>query len=173
MGEVVVSFTQLEDAVSIYFSLLLGCEPELASIIANSLPMKERCDALHHIIAYRLGSADMIRAGINTKRNRKLQIASDIFKRLDEAAQIRNKVLHSSWSSSSDPQSAHRLKWSKKRDQAGFPIADYSLLTADDISKQSSLIDAAEKALEEFIWGTFNKWITDRAVNKEDGLQII
>ncbi len=92
MGKITVAFTQLEEVVSTCFSLLLGCEPELASILANSLPTRERCDTLFHIFAYRFGSAEIIRSGKNVKRDRKLRLLSNLFERINEAASIRNKI---------------------------------------------------------------------------------
>jgi len=81
MGKITVAFTQLEEEVSTCFSLLLGCEPELASILANSLPTRERCDTLFHIFAYRFGSAEMIRSGKNVKQDKKLRLLSNLFKK--------------------------------------------------------------------------------------------
>lgn len=174
IGKIAVAFTQLEDMISVCFSVLLGCEPELASILANSLPMKERCDSLFHIFAYRFGSAEMIRSGKNVKREKKLRLLSDLFKRIDEAASIRNKILHSTWSSDTeDAQKAHQLKWSRTRAKPGFPSSDYSLLSAEEILKQASLIDEVHHELYLFLWEHFGAWITKRAKNKERGLELL
>ncbi len=35
IGKLVVAFTQLEEMVSVCFSLVLGCKPELGGIITN------------------------------------------------------------------------------------------------------------------------------------------
>jgi hypothetical protein len=95
IGKLVVTFAQLEEMVSTSFSVLLGCEPEPASILANSLPIKERCDILFHIFAYRFGSAAMIRSGKNVKRDKNLRRLSTLFKAINDASTIRNKFVHS------------------------------------------------------------------------------
>jgi hypothetical protein len=174
MGKVIVAFTELEQMVSICFSLLLGCEPELASIIANSLPTRERCDTLFHIFAYRFGSAEMIRSGTNTKKDIKLRQLSNIFDKIDKAATIRNQIAHSTWSASKeDGQKVHRLKWIRTRTQPGFPQTDYSLLTPEDILKNVVFINQVSKDLHIFFWDNFGGWIQERAKNKEGGLQLL
>lgn len=174
IGKIAVAFTRLEETVSTCFSVLLGCEPELASILANSLPTKERCDTLFHIFAYRFGSAEIIRSGKSVKREKRLRLLSDLFKRIGEAASIRNKALHSTWSSDAeDAQKAHQLKWSRSRAKPGFPSSDYSLLSAEEILKQAAFIDEACQELYLFLWDHFGAWITERAKNKEGGLELL
>ncbi|MBF8278545.1 MAG: hypothetical protein HW390_3618 [Candidatus Brocadiaceae bacterium] len=174
MGKVTVAFTQLEETVSIYFSLLLGCEPELASILANSLPTRERCDILFHIFAYRFGAADMIRSGTNVKRDRRLQHLSQLFKKIHEAATLRNQILHSAWSSDiEDEQKAHRIKWGKKQAQPGFPSADYDVLTAKELLKHADFIKQVRNELYSFFRKHFDSWIQQRAENSEGGLQLL
>ncbi|MGB6872894.1 MAG: hypothetical protein WBE46_01900 [Dehalococcoidia bacterium] len=173
IGKIAVAFTQLEDIVSVCFSLLLGCEPELAGILASSLPFKERCDSLFHIFAYRFGSAEIIRSGKSVKREKKLQLLSDLFKRVTDAATIRNKILHSTWSSDTeDEQKAHQLRWGKPK-RLGFPSTDYSLLSAEEILKQAAFIDEVRHELYLFLWEHFGAWITERAKNKEGGLELL
>jgi hypothetical protein len=174
IGKVAVAFTNLEEMVSTCFSLLLGCEPELASILANSLAIKERCDTLSHIFAYRFGSAEMIRSGKNVKREKNLQRLSRLFKRITDAAEIRNRILHSTWSpDTQDERKAHQLKWSRTRAKPGFPSSDYSVLSADEISKQAASIDDVRDELYMFFWEHFGPWITERAKNKEGGLEFL
>jgi len=174
MGKITVAFTQLEEVVSTCFSLLLGCEPELASILANSLPTRERCDTLFHIFAYRFGSAEIIRSGKNVKRDRKLRLLSNLFERINEAASIRNKIVHSTWSSDTkDEQKAHRLKWSRIRAKPGFPSTDYSLLSAEEVLKHADFINEVRHELYLFFWEYFGAWIQERAKNNEGGLQLL
>jgi len=174
IGKVVVAFTRLEDMVSTCFSLLLGCEPELASILANSLQTKERCETLFHIVAYRFGSAEMIRSGKSVKRERNLQRLSSLFKKITNATEIRNRILHSTWSSDTeDEQKAHQLRWSRTRAQPGFPSTYYSLPTAEEVLKQAALIDEVRHELYLFLWEHFGAWIQERAKNKEGGLELI
>jgi hypothetical protein len=174
IGRIAVAFTQLEDMVSVCFSVLLGCEPELASILANSLPMKERCDSLFHIFAYRFGSAEMIRSGKNVKREKNLRLLAALFKRIDKAASTRNKTLHSTWSSDTeDEQKAHQLRWSATRTKPGFPSADYSLLSAEEILNNVTFIDEVRHELYLFLWEHFGAWITERAKNREGGLELL
>lgn len=173
IGKVVVAFAQLEDMVSICFSILLGCEPELASILANSLQIKERCDTLFHIFAYRFGSAEMIRSGKSVKREKNLQRLSSLFKRINDATEIRNKVVHSTWSSDTeDERRAYQLKWGRTRAKPGFPSADYSLLSAEEVSKQAAFIDEVRHELHVFLWEHFGAWMQERAKNKEGGLEL-
>jgi hypothetical protein len=174
ISKVVVSFAHLEEMISICFSLLLGCEPELASILANSLPIKERCDALFHIFAYRFGSAEMIRSGKNVKREKNLQLLSSLFKRITDATEIRNKVVHSSWSSNTeDKQKAYQLKWGRTRKKPGFPSADYSLLSSEEVLKYAAYIDKVRHELHVFLWEHFIAWIQERAKNNDAGLEIL
>jgi len=174
IGKIVTAFTQLEETVSTSFSVLLGCEPELASILADSLPARERCDTLFHIFAYRFGSAEMIRSRKNVKRDRNLRLLSDLFKKIDAATSIRNKIVHSTWSSDTeDEQKAHRLKWSRIRAKPGFPSEDYSLLSAQEILKNVTFIDEVRHELHFFLWEHFGAWIQERAKNKEGGLELI
>jgi len=174
MGKITVAFTQLEEVVSTCFSLLLGCEPELASILANSLPTRERCDTLFHIFAYRFGSAEIIRSGKNVKRDRKLRLLSNLFKRINEAVSIRNKIVHSIWSSDTeDEQKAHRLKWSRTQAKPGFPSTDYSQLSAEEVLKYADFINEVSHELYLFFWKYFGAWIQERAKNNEGGLQLI
>jgi len=174
IGKIAVAFAQLEDMVSVCFSVLLGCEPELASILANSLPMKERCDSLFHIFAYRFGSAEMIRSGKNVKREKNLRLLAALFKRIDKAASMRNKTLHSTWSSDTeDEQKAHQLRWSATRTKPGFPSSDYSLLSAEEILENVTFIDEVRHELYLFLWEHFGSWIQERAKNKEGGLEIL
>ena len=173
VGKITVAFTQLEEVVSVCFSLLLGCEPELASILANSLPTRERCDTLFHIFAYRFGSAEIIRSGKNVKRSRELRLLSILFKRINEAASIRNKIVHSTWSSDTeDEQKAHRLKWSRIQAKPGFPSTDYSLLSAEEVLKHADFINEVRHELYLFFWKYFGAWIQDRAKNNEGGLRL-
>ena len=156
------------------FSLLLGCEPELASILANSLPTRERCDILFHIFAYRFGSADIVRSGKNPKRDRKLHLLSDLFDKINEAATIRNNIVHSTWSASDeDGQKAHRLKWTKTKAKPGFPSTDYSLLGPEEVLKQADFINTVRHELYLFFWENFGTWIQERAKNNEGGLQLL
>jgi hypothetical protein len=174
IGKIAVAFTQLEEVVSTCFSILLGCEPELASILANSLPMKERCDSLFHIFAYRLGSAEIIRSGKNVKRDKNLRLLAALFKKIDKAASMRNKTLHSTWSSDTeDEQKAHQLRWSATRTKPGFPSSDYSLLSAEEILENATFIDEVRHELYLFLWNHFGAWMQERAKNKEGGLCIL
>lgn len=174
IGKIVVAFTQLEDMVSICFSLLLGCEPELASILANSLQIKERCETLFHIFAYRFGSAEMIRSGKNVKREKNLQRLSSLFKKITDATEIRNRIVHSTWSSDTeDEHKAHQLKWGRTRAQPGFPSTYYSMLTAEEVLRQVAFIDEVRYELHVFFQEHFGAWIQERAKNKEGGLELL
>ena len=173
IGKVAVAFTQLEEAISTCFTLLLGCEAELASILAESLPMKERCDALFHIFAYRFGSAEMIRSGKNIKREKKLQLLSKLFKRISKAASVRNKILHSAWSSDADEQKAHQLNWSVTRKNPGFPSSYYAVLSAEEILKDAAFINEVRHELRLFLWEHFAAWILERGRNREGGLELL
>ncbi|MBA7585641.1 hypothetical protein ES708_27627 [subsurface metagenome] len=174
MGKVIVAFTQLEDMISVSFSLLLGCEPQLASILANALPTRERCDTLFHIFAYRFGSADSIRTGKNPRSSKNIRLLSTLFTKINEAATIRNTIVHSSWSASDeDKQQAHRLKWTRKRAQPGFPSSDYSLLSPEDILKHVDFIDNVRHELHLFLWDNFSPWFQQRAKNGEGGLMMV
>jgi hypothetical protein len=138
------------------------------------LPTKERCDTLFHIFAYWFGSAEIIRSGKSVRREKRLRLLSDLFKRIDEAASIRNKALHSTWpSDAEDAQKAHQLKWSKSRAKPGFPSSDYSLLSGEEILKQAAFIDEVCQELYLFLWDHFGAWITERAKNKEGGLELL
>jgi hypothetical protein len=174
IGKIVVAFTQFEETVSDCFSLLLGCEPELASLLANSLQIRERCDTLFHIFAYRFGSAEMIRSGKDVGRDRNLGLLRSLFEKIDKAVTIRNRILHSIWSpDTEDERKAHRLKWSKKdRKRPGFPADDYSLLGAEEILKDIAFIDEARQELYLFLWDHFGDWILERAKKKEGGLEL-
>lgn len=174
IGKVNVAFTKLEEVVSTCFSLLLGCEPELASIVADSLPTRERCDTLFHIFAYRFGSAEMIRSGKNVKQERKLKRLSNLFKRINDAVSMRNKIAHSIWAADTEDElKAHRLYWSKKRSQPGFPSTDYSMLSAEEILKQADFISEVRHELFLFFCKYFGGWIQERAKNEEGGLRLL
>lgn len=174
IGKVVAASTQLEDTVSICFSLLLGCEPELASILANSLQVKERCETLFHIFAYRFGSAQMIRSGKSVKQERNLQHLSSLFKKINDAATMRNRIVHSAWSADTeDERKAHQLRWYRTGAQPGFPSTHYSLPTAEEVSEQAAFIDKVRRELYLFLWEHFGSWIQERAKNKEGGLELL
>jgi hypothetical protein len=173
IGKVAVAFTQLDEAISTCFTLLLGCEAELASILAESLPTKERCDALFHIFAYRFGSAEMIRSGKDIKQEKKLQLLSKLFKRISKAASVRNKILHSAWSSDADEQKAHQLNWSVTRKNPGFPSSYYAVLSAEEILNDAAFINEVRHELRLFLWEHFAAWILERGRNREGGLELL
>jgi len=174
IGKIVAASARLEDTISDCFSLLLGCEPELGGILADSLPSRERCDTLFHIFAYRFGSAEMIRSGKDPNQDEKIQLLSDLFGKVDKAIRIRNRMIHSVWSSDTeDERKAHRFRWSRKdRKKPGFPSDDYSLLSAEEILKDVVFIDEVRKELYLFLWDYFGEWILERAENKEGGLEL-
>jgi len=174
IGKIVAASTRLEETVSTCFSVLLGCEPELASILADSLSVRARCDTLFHIFAYRLGSAEMIRSGKDPKRDRRIRLLSDLFKKIGEATSIRDKIMHSTWSSDTeDEQKVHRFKWRKMPAKPGFPSEDYSLLSAEEILRNVTFIDEVRHELYLFLWEHFGAWMRERAKNKEGGLEIL
>ena len=174
IGKIVAASTRFEETVSTCFSLLLGCEPELASILADYLSVKARCDTLFHIFAYRLGSADMIRSGKDPKRHRKIRLLSDLFKKIGEATSTRDKIVHSTWSSDTEnEQKAHRFKWRRMPAKPGFPSEDYSLLSAEEILKDAAFIDEVRNELYLFLWEHFGEWIQERAKNREGGLELL
>lgn len=174
MGRVTVAFTQLEDLVSTCFSLVLGCEPELGGIVANSLGMRERCDSLFHVFAYRFGCADTIRSGADPKKAKRLRELSRLFDRIQKASSTRNTVVHSTWSVAEEEEGkAHRLSWSRSRRQPGFPSSDYDLLSAEEILKQADFIMEVRQELYLFFWKHFGAWAQERARRGEGGMQLL
>jgi hypothetical protein len=174
IGKVVTASALLEEAVSDCFSLLLGCEPELGNILADSLASRERCETLFHIFAYRFGSAEMIRSGKDPNEDEKIRLLSDLFVKIDKAIKIRNRMIHSLWSSDTEDEGkAHRLRSSRKqRKKPGFPSDDYSLLSVEEISRDVIFIDEVRKELILFLWDHFGEWMLERAKNQEGGLHL-
>ncbi|OGN97152.1 MAG: hypothetical protein A2Z77_06295 [Chloroflexi bacterium RBG_13_51_36] len=172
IGKIVAASARLEETISDCFSLLLGCEPELGGILADSLPSRERCDTLFHIFAYRFGSAEMIRSRKDPNQDEKIQLLSDLFGKIDKAIKIRNRMIHSVWSSDTeDERKAHRFRWSRKdRKKPGFPSDDYSLLSVEEILKDVASIDEVRNELFLFLWDYFGEWILERAERGEGGL---
>jgi len=169
IGRFVVTFAKFEENVSIHMSLLLGAEPELVSTLAYSLDIRNRCIALRGICAYRLGSADKIRAGENLKKDMQFKQLDKLFKSVQAAIEKRNRIVHSTWSKAPETASAHRLRWTKTKQILGWPEADYALVSVKDIETDIEFIDKVDKELWEYVWHNFGSWIKQRATgNNED-----
>ncbi|HEY93607.1 MAG TPA: hypothetical protein G4O15_01545 [Dehalococcoidia bacterium] len=174
IGKTIIAFTKLEETMSICFSLTLGCEPELAGIIAHALPTRERCDILFHIFSYRLGSAELIRSGKNTKHDKNLRAVEKLFDKIDRVITQRNKIVHSTWVTYNErEEKIHRIKWNKTRKTPGWPSEDYKITDTEEIEKLVNEINDINNELYLTFWQYFGSWVQERAERNEGGLQII
>jgi hypothetical protein len=173
IGKIIIASTELDTMISDFFSLTMGCEPELAGIIADYLQIRDRCILLHDIFAYRLGSAEKKRAGKNLKQDKELRTLVKLFSNIEEAFNRRNKIVHSLWSAdTADDQKIHRIKSGKTKER-GWPLNDYSILSVEDILRDVGFIDKVRNDLYLFFWKYFGSWVQERAKNEEGGLRLI
>lgn len=174
IGSIIIAFNKLDEIITTCFSIMLGCEPELASILAYSLPVKQRCDLLFHIFAYRFGSAEIIRSGKDAKKDSNIKALTKLFKKIEKAGNIRNSIVHSSWTlDEENDQKAHRINWKKSNANPGFPSTEYEQYSADDILNKVEFIDNVRKELYLFLWDNFGVWFQERARNHEGGMFLV
>ena len=163
IGRLIVTFNKLDDYVVGLISMLLGTEPELGGIIANSWQGRERFEALQNIFAYRLGFAHKIRSGIDMKKNQKSLQLDELFKAMYKANDIRNQVVHSNWSASfTDKTKAHRLKW-KRRTFPGWSDFDYELEDLSNIESEIKFIKKVSEDLGKFVSENFRDYLRQLA----------
>ncbi len=173
MGKIIAAFAQLEAMILACFALVLGCEPELAGMLANRLQVRERCDTLFNIFAFKLGAAKMVRSGKDPNRDRRIRRLSKLFDKIGKAIQVRNTVVHSFWSSDTeDDKEAHRFRWVPRPKEVGSSAVDWSRLDVEELLGQVDFINEVRQELFAFLWEHFGASITKRAKSKKSGIRL-
>ncbi|MFA5064657.1 MAG: hypothetical protein WC566_04240 [Dehalococcoidia bacterium] len=163
IGRFVVEFNKLDQYIIALISILLGDEPELGGIIANSWQGWQRFAALQNIFAYRLGFANKIRSGIDIKKDPKYVQLNKLFESLRKVNDLRNQIVHSDWSGDfSDRSQAHRLKW-KRNAVPGWSDFDYKLEDIHEMNSRIVFIEKTSKDLGNFVSENFYDYLALRA----------
>ena len=169
IGKFIVTFGKLDAYASTCISVLMGAEPELVSIIANSLQSKARFDTLRDIFAYKLDSANKIRAGLELKNDKRFSELDKLFDEIQKANDIRNEIVHSEWPMYfPDALKAHRLRWKKAKDKPGWPVADYDLVSVKDLEDKIRFIEKVTGELSNFFSQNFSDYIRQLYTNNND-----
>jgi hypothetical protein len=169
IGKFIVTFGKLDAYASTCMSVLMGAEPELVSMIANSLQSKARFDTLRDIFAYKLGSANKIRAGLELKNDKQFRELDKLFDEIQKANDIRNEIVHSEWSIYfPDASKAHRLRWEKSKDKPGWPVADYDLVSVKDLEGKIRFIEKVTDELSNFFSQNFGDYIRQLYTNNNN-----
>ena len=172
IGKFVVTFSRLEEIVVDITGLLFGCEPEVIANITYPLDMRNRLLALRGILAYRFGSRDKSDQGVNLKRDKDIKKINRLFKKLQNATEKRNLLVHSSWHGDPETNLTHRLS-PRGRQATGYPGGSMSLVSVSEIEKDTIFVEQVTNELWKFFWDNFGGWISQRAKNGGTGIYMI
>jgi hypothetical protein len=173
IGQYVIAFSKFDDIVSNCVSILMGTEPELASIFANTLDCSERVNLLKCICSYRLGSSDRIRNGEDFEKSSEFKELNEMFNDIFKAINKRNVIVHSNWCYDKDPNYAQKMRWTRNGQKIGFADLDYSRVGIEEIKEDTETINKISDKLLSYTITTFSDCISKRANTSENGLIVI
>ncbi len=172
IGKLVAISSQFEEKIAMLMSMLFGCEPEVIANVAYSQDMYNRCQSLRGVMAYRLGSRNKSDEGINLKNDKDMIALNKLFKKVINAVEIRNDVVHSTWHISKTPNCAVQMN-PRGRQITGYPGGDIFLVSIEDIDENAKFIALTAEELWKFFWLKFGNWFLERAKQNEDGIYMV
>jgi hypothetical protein len=144
IGRIAINFAELEKELSSVISFLIGGNIEVGKIVTAELSFRGKLTLMSSLFHRHNPESDI------ADRFR------DLLRLCNQAEELRNQILHSSWLSAQIRHSVHRKKYTAKMKQG---LREQSVeMTSGDLMDIADLISYAISMVDEFFSWQFNDY---------------